>query len=301
MSLVVQDAELSRGDTVDGFGGFDTADAATKRCQRGAAVVGGVAYLYRYAEGAGIWGVGDDGHSEPVDVVYEELRTVGTGRVVAMREIDDVAADVFLHHKPRPAAEAQTLTLAYRGKPMALVSAHKAARLYLYSVALALAEIHTEIVVVVDLAEETDALRILAARIDETVLQGDATHLLFHQMPDGEDGFLKLPLIELRKEVGLVLDRVGTGAEPFPAIAVSLRSGIVSGGDEVVVAAALVVEGAELDEAIAHNIGVGSIAVADLLHRVVRHAVPILTVTAHNLKTASVATAEGGSHLKVFF
>ena len=65
VSLVVQDAELSRGDTVDGFGGFDTADAATKRGQRGAAVVGGVAYLYRYAEGAGIWCCTTKSHSRP--------------------------------------------------------------------------------------------------------------------------------------------------------------------------------------------------------------------------------------------
>ena len=47
--------------------------------------------------------------------------------------------------------------------------------------------------------------------------------------------------------------------------------------------ATLLVEGTELDEAVAHDVGVGGESRAYLIHRVLRHLVPVLAVAVDDL------------------
>ena len=70
-------------------------------------------------------------------------------------------------------------------------------------------------------------------------------------------------------------------------------------GNEVVVVATLLVEGAELDEAIAHHVGVGRQSRAYLIHSVLRHLVPVLAVTVDDLKPAAVLRRYSCGHLQV--
>ena len=136
---------------------------------------------------------------------------------------------------------------------------------------------------------------------------GNLTHLFLHHVPNGEEGLLQLPVVNLRKEVGLVLDGVGTGAEPlknlgrteFVQHTLFLCLGVVACGYEVVVVAALLVEGTELDEPVAHDVGVGGQSCAYLVHRVLGHLVPVLAVTVNNLQPTAVLVADGSGHLQV--
>ena len=74
----------------------------------------------------------------------------------------------------------------------------------------------------------------------------------------------------------------------------------MTGGNEVVVAAPLLVKRPELYQSVAHHVGIGREARTHLVHRVARHAVPILLVTVHHLKPAAVARRHCRSHFKVF-
>ena len=65
-----------------------------------------------------------------------------------------------------------------------------------------------------------------------------------------------MPCLQLSKEIGLILHGVGAGAEPCAALAVKLGSGIVASGNDVIVVSHTLIEHAELDEAVAHHVGV---------------------------------------------
>ena len=71
-------------------------------------------------------------------------------------------------------------------------------------------------------------------------------------------------------------------------------------GNEVVVVATLLVEGAKLDETVAHDVGVGRQACAHLVHGVFRHLVPVLTVAVDHLQLAAILGSNGCRHLQVF-
>ena len=74
----------------------------------------------------------------------------------------------------------------------------------------------------------------------------------------------------------------------------------MAGGDEVVVVTSLLVEGTELDETVAHHVGVGGQTRAYLIHRVARHLVPVLTMAVDDLQPTAVLMADGCCHLEVF-
>jgi hypothetical protein len=74
----------------------------------------------------------------------------------------------------------------------------------------------------------------------------------------------------------------------------------VACGNEVVVVAALLVEGAKLDEAVAHDIRVGCQSCAYLIHGVLRHLVPIFAVAVDDFELAAILMADGCRHLQVF-
>ena len=81
--------------------------------------------------------------------------------VVALRNVDDVVRDVFLHHEPRPTAQAQTLALPDGVEPKALVATEFLARFQLHDVARHLTKVFADVVVVVDFAQEANPLTVM--------------------------------------------------------------------------------------------------------------------------------------------
>ena len=160
--------------------------------------------------------------------------------------------------------------------------------------------VRADIVVVVHLAEEADALRIFPAGIDEMFAFGYLAHLVFLVVADGKEGLAQLPVVDLGEKVGLVFDGVGTGDEPFLAIG-HFGLCVVSCGNEIVVVSPLFIEGTELDEAVAHHVRVGRKPCSHFVHRVARHLVPVFLVTVYRFQSAAIAGCDGGGHLKVFF
>ena len=89
----------------------------------------------------------------------------------------------------------------------------------------------------IDLADETDALRILAFGRGETLLLGDAPHLGFEQPADGKQRPAELLLRELAEEIALILvgiaaceqlmDRPPVGQRLFRLAAVVARGHVV--------------------------------------------------------------------------
>ena len=65
--------------------------------------------------------------------------------------------------------------------------------------------------------------------------------------------------------------------------------------------ASLLVEGAELDETVAHDVRIGRQSCTYLIHRVLRHLVPILMMTVDDLQPAAILVTDGSSHLQVLF
>ena len=233
-----------------------------------------------------------------MEIVDGKVLAISILGVVAIGNEEDVTLDVFLDHKPRAAAKAQAFALADGVEPMSAMAADALAGAHFDNVAGLVAEIAAQIVVVVDLAEEADALRVFALRVNQVLLLGDAAHLVLVHAADGEDGFLQLPVIDLRQEVRLVFHGVGAGGEPFAAVDnFGLR--IVARGYEVVVATALFVECAKLDQAVAHHVGIGRKAGPHLVHRVFGDLLPIFLVAVDYFEAAAVAARHGGGHFEV--
>jgi len=317
---IVDGAELTGGDTVNGGGGADINGSVSVKVDYGWDVIGGVADFDAYfvrsvtvvttkrSFGATkrfatktVWvPVNVDGSGEPVDGVYLEFLFVGGLGVVAVGDEEDVFLDVLLDGEPGTAAEAEAVALTDGVEPESFVHAYLLACLDVDDQAGVLAEVTADVVVVVYLAEEADALRVFAVGVDEVLALGDAAHLVLGHAADGEDCLLELPGVELGEEVGLILDGVGGGAEPFPALLVDFGLGVVACGDEVVVLASFLVEGAELDEAVAHDVGVGGEACADFLHGVACDVLPVFLVAVDDGEGEVVAACHGGCHLDVF-
>ena len=79
------------------------------------------------------------------------------------------------------------------------------------------------------------------------------------------------------------------------------RLRIVACGNEVVVPTPLLVEGTELDEAVAHDVGIGRQSRTNLIHGVFSDLVPILPVAVNDLQLATILMADSRCHLQVFF
>ena len=218
-----------------------------------------------------------------MEVLDRKLHAMCLDGFVAFHHIEDILFHVFLHHIPGAATEAKSLALADSVEPMTFVLTEHLTGFDINDIAFLLAQIATHIVVVVQFTKETDALRVLAAGIHQMLSFGNGTHLFFPHVTDGEQRLLQLPVVELRKEVCLVLHRVRTRAEPFPAFFVNLRLGIMSRSNEVVVMTTLAVEGTELNHPVAHHIGIGCAPFTHSIHRIARHLVPIVAMAVHHL------------------
>ena len=141
---IVDNTELAGGHTVNGLCGMHHV-AVCRWFQGGRDEFRGVANLQCDVR----WRL------LPVDAVERldgEVLLVGRRRVVAVRDIDDVLSDVFLHDKPRTATQSHALALSDGVKPVAFMLADEFACLQFDDVARQLAQIAAQVVVIVDFA-----------------------------------------------------------------------------------------------------------------------------------------------------
>ena len=90
-------------------------------------------------------------------------------------------------------------------------------------------------------------MRILAFSINKMLAFGNFAHLVFLVMSNWKQSLLKLPVVYLSQEIGLILYRVRTCNEPFATIVVHFSLCIMARGYKVVVVSTLFVEGTKLD------------------------------------------------------
>ena len=88
--------------------------------------------------------------------------------------------------------------------------------------------------------------------------------------------------IDLGKEIGLILYRIGGGSEKSFPIHPSGR-GIVPRSNIIVSVPYTLLEDPKLDEFVAHHIGVGGQSLTHTLYRVLYHTLPILLVQVYHL------------------
>ena len=226
MFLVVHNAELARRHALDKLVGVNYEAAFRGAFQGGRMVFGGVANLETYASRCA-WSA-PRVEREEMEVVDGEVLLVCCARFEALAYVQHVGNHILLHDIPRSAAEAQSVSLSDGVKPQAAVLAYQFARLQFEHFAGSLAEIASNVVVIIDLAEEADALRVLSLGVDEVFAFGYLPYLALLVMSDGEECLAELPVINLCKEVGLVLYGVGACDEPLASLLVLLRLGVMA-------------------------------------------------------------------------
>ena len=122
--------------------------------KRGRMVFGCVANFECHAlgqRGAGL-------RHEEMEVADGEILLVGSLRVIAFAHIENIVLHVFLDYEPRSAAKTQAMSLADGMKPESFMLPYPLPCLPLHHLTRLFAEIAPQIIVVVDFAEETDAL-----------------------------------------------------------------------------------------------------------------------------------------------
>ena len=192
-----------------------------------------------------------DTFCEEVEAVNDKVALVSRLRIIAMTDVENIILSVFLHDEPRAAPESETFALSDGMEPVSFMLTNFLSGLQFDDIPRLLSDIAPDILIVVDVSQEADALRVFTLGIDEMLAFSDLPYLIFDIMSDGEECFLQLPLIDLCEEVGLIFYGVRTRCKPFAAI-YPFRLGIMPGSDEVIVVSHLLIEGTELDEAVAH-------------------------------------------------
>ena len=133
----------------------------------------------------------------------------------------------------------------------------------------------------VDLADEADALRILAPGRSQVLLFGDAPHFGLGKPPDGEKRPRQLLLRQLAEEIALILVAVDTRQQAVMLRAVGRRDAlppaIVSRRHEIgPQPQRLLQENVELDLAVAQHVGIGRAPPFVLGEHVIDHPPPVL-------------------------
>ena len=152
-----------------------------------------------------------------------------------MGNVEDIVRDILFDYEPRATGEPHAFALADGMEPEATVKADATPALEFDDITRILTEITTDIVVVVDLTQETDTLRILTFGIDEVFALSNQTYFVLDVMSDGENRLPQLPVIDLGKKIGLILHRVRTGNQPFPTSLINLRLSIMARRNEVII------------------------------------------------------------------
>ena len=184
MVAVVDDGKLARSDALDLLLAVDlisalyAADAAPCEVGRVANFERDFTLIVERPPGVGGDEVESGGADRPPILRF---------RVVAVGDVDDVRSGVFADDEPGATTHAEAFALADGVKPEAMVTADGSARLPLHDIAVAATEVALDEVVVANLAEEADALTVLAARAGQARRLGQAADFMFHQVADREE------------------------------------------------------------------------------------------------------------------
>ncbi len=100
------------------------------------------------------------------------------------------------------------------------------------------------------------------------------------------------------EEVGLVLHRIGGGAEPQFTVLLHHR-GIVSCGGGIEVLAPALLKIAEFHQLVAHHVGMGGEAFPDGAQRVGHHTVPVFLMERHHAEGKAIPACYKGAHLDI--
>ena len=250
---VIETSKLAWGDALNIFGGDDFIAPATDEKTAGGEL-GSMAHL----ESNVVFAVLRKGvERKEIGLAHEELAPVGGLRLETVRYIDDIAANVFAHHVPRAAAEAEAFALADGKEPIAEVLTYDVAGFLFHYEAFFLAEIFPCEFGEAYFPQEADTLAVVAMCRCEVFAFGNVADFLLEEMPDGEHDFTQSEVVELCEEVGLIFHRVGTGGEPHVAVGVAFGLGVMARGHAVVLMSHALLEDPEFDVFIAHHIGVG--------------------------------------------
>ena len=193
---------------------------------------------------------------DEVEVCQTEVVSILQLRVPAIRHKDDVLLDILLHNEPRTTTQAQAFPLTDGVEPKAFVLSDNLTRFDVYNLSLLFAHKTTQKIVIVYLSKEANALTILASGTRQFCIEGNLAHLFFHEMAYRENGMSELFVTELRKEVGLVLDRVFSCSEPHLTVPLDV-CGVMACGYVIVTVPYPLLKRAELDETVAHHVGIG--------------------------------------------
>ena len=236
---------------------------------------------------------------DEVHLVEPQGAAILLGCAVTVRDINDVLVHVLAHHIPWSSTQSQAFTLANRVEPIAAVLTQLATRFQLNDGTGAFAQMAADEIVVVDLAQEADALAVSTMGIGQVGILGNAAHLVLGQRADGEHDMLQLLVGNLRQEIGLVLDRVNRRGQIFHTI-YNLGSRIMPSCGHVKVLTPPLLKKTELDHAVAHHVGVGRETCLDGAQGVFHHMIPVLLMQRHHLKRQAVAMCDEGTHLDIF-
>ena len=119
---------------------------------------------------------------DEMEVCHIEVILIDTLWVVAMRNKKDISLQVLLHYKPRTSAESQSFTLSNCIEPKSLVSTDFFASFYLSYIAWILSQVLLDVFAKIDISQETNALRILSACIEEIGFFSQLTHFMLPKM-----------------------------------------------------------------------------------------------------------------------
>ena len=188
----------------------------------------------------------------------------------------------------------------------------------------------THKVAVINLTQEANSLTVLSTRRRQLGIQCDASHLVFHEVADGQHDFVHLRKAQLGKEIGLVFHGIGSCAQPtrlcfrligrqffsthqrnrssafqieslrqrsFGQLRRGKHTGIMACGNAVVSMPHLFLESSKLYQFVAHHIRIGGQALLHMLHRVRNYPVPILFLQVDDLKFQAIAS---GCRLREF-
>ena len=235
---------------------------------------------------------------DEVHLVKVERTPVLLVGAVAVADVDDIFIDVFAHDIPWSTAQAQAFALPDGVEPVAAVLAQLAARLQFDDGTGLLAQVAADKVVIINLAQEADALAVTTIGVGQLGFLGDAAHLLLGQIANGEDDMLQLVVGDLCQEVGLVLDGIHRRGEVFHAVN-DIGGRIMPRSSQVKILAPPLLKEAELDHPVAHHVGVGRQAGTHGAQGIFHHVVPVFLMQRHHLERQAVAMRDEGTHLDV--
>ncbi len=163
----------------------------------------------------------------------------------------------------------------------------------------AFAKVPAQEVVVVYFSEEAYSLAVASAGVGQCRFVGDAAHFGLGQPAERKFQRRQLAAGDPCKEVGLVLYRVCCRGQPFAPLLIDGGGCVVAGYRGCEVLAPPFLEVAELDNGIAHYVGIGRKSLADGSQGVVHHIIPVLLVQRHHIERQAVAPGDECAYLYV--